>query len=94
MNQIQLTFVISYILISCYFLSNWLRFSLRQPTSAPEDKFLSFVMVVITTIFWPLMIPISCWEMFKQRKLDFNTIVPIVLTILVFSVSYYLNYLQ
>jgi hypothetical protein len=40
------------------------------------------------------MIPISCWEMFKQRKLDFNTIVPIVLTILVFSVSYYLNYLQ
>jgi hypothetical protein len=90
-NHIQLTILISYLLTSCYFLGNWLRFSWRQPTSTPEDKFLSFVMVVITTVFWPLMLPMSCVEMLKQRQVDVNVVIPVVLTILVFSVSYYLQ---
>lgn len=93
MNHMQLTLVICYSLISCYFLVNWLRFSLRHPTSTPEDKFLSFLMVVLTTVFWPLMLPMSVMEMFKQRQVDENVVIPIILVILVFSVSYYLNYL-
>lgn len=90
MNQIQGALVISYLLISCYFLCNWLFFFLRHPTDYPEDKLLSFIMVVISTIFWPLMIPISCWEMFKQQKLEFSTLIPMLLAMFAFSVSYYL----
>lgn len=93
MNQIQLTLIISYVLISCYFFSNWLRFSLRHPSSSPEEKFLSFVMFIITTIFWPLTIPISLLEIFKKRKLEFSNVIPILLTMFAFSVSYYLIYL-
>ncbi|MFN6571034.1 hypothetical protein [Dendronalium sp. ChiSLP03b] len=93
MNQIQLTLIISYVLISCYFFSNWLRFSLRHPSSSPEEKFLSFVMFVITTIFWPLTIPMSLLEIFKKRKLEFSNVIPIILTMFAFSVSYYLTYL-
>ncbi|WP_325078894.1 hypothetical protein [Sphaerospermopsis aphanizomenoides] len=72
MNKIQFTLVISYFLMTCYFLINWLRFSLRHPASTPEDKFLSFVMSLITTIFWPLIIPISCLKILKNRKLEFK----------------------
>lgn len=93
MNHMLLSLLISYLLISCYFLVNWLRFSLSHPTSAPDDKFLAFVMVILTTVFWPLMLPMSFIEMCKQRQIDQNVVIPIILVILVFSVSYYLNYL-
>ncbi len=94
MNQIQLTLIIGYIFISCYFLSNWLIFSLRHPTLAPEDKFLSFLMSIMTTIFWPLVMPISCLEMLKKRKLELNKMIPILLVAFALSISYYLSYLQ
>jgi hypothetical protein len=93
MNQIILAVIISYVLISCYFFSNWLRFSLRHPTYSPEEKFLSFVMFVITSILWPLTIPMSFIEIFQKRKLEFSTVIPFILTIFAFSVSYYLSYL-
>ncbi|WP_214662643.1 hypothetical protein [Amazonocrinis nigriterrae] len=92
MNQIQLTLVISYLLMSCYFFSNWLRFSLRHPSSSPEEKFLSFVMFLITTIFWPLTIVMSLLEIFQKRKLELSNIIPVILAIFAFSISYYLSY--
>lgn len=91
MNQIQWALVLSYLLISCYFFGNWLVFYLRHPNDSPEDKLLSFVMFVISTIFWPLMIPISCLEMFKQRKLELSTVIPVLLAMFAFSISYYLR---
>lgn len=91
MNQIQLTLVISYLLMTCYFFTNWLKFSLRQPASSPEDKFLSFVMFLITTIFWPLIIPISCSKIIKNGKLEFSNVIPVLLTMFAFSISYYLS---
>ncbi|MCC5665214.1 hypothetical protein LC653_15135 [Nostoc sp. CHAB 5784] len=91
MNQIQLTLSIVYLFMTCYFLSNWLTFSLRHPTSTPEDEFLSVVIFLVTTIFWPLMIPMSCLEMLKKKQIDFNKMVPVLLAIFVFSISYYLT---
>lgn len=90
-NQIQLTLTISYLLMSCYFLSNWLIFTLRHTTFTSEDKFLSFMMFLLTTIFWPLMIPISCLEMVQKKRIEFSKIIPVLLAIFVFSLSYYLT---
>jgi len=90
-NQIQLTLVIGYVLMVGYFFTNWLTFSLRHPTSSPEDKFLSLIMFIITTILWPVVIVISCLEVFKKGKLEFTTVVPVLLAIFAFSISYYLS---
>jgi hypothetical protein len=90
-TQIQLTLVISYLLMTCYFFTNWLKFSLLHPTYTPEDKFLSFVMFVITTIFWPVIIPISCFKILKNRQLESNTIIPVLLAIFALSFSYYIT---
>lgn len=88
MSQIQLTLVISYLLMTCYFFSNWVRFSLRHPTSSPEDKFLKFVMCLITTVFWPLIVPMSLIEILKQRKLEISTIIPVLLAMFAVTISY------
>ncbi|WP_083468756.1 hypothetical protein [Nostoc piscinale] len=94
MNQmpVTVTLFITYLLMTCYFFGNWLRFSLRHPASSPEEKFLSLLVSLITTIFWPLVIPISCWQIFKKRKLEFNHLIPVILVIFAFSISYYLTY--
>ncbi|GEM_PF-482627 len=91
-NQLLLILVITYLLMTSYFLTNWLRFSFRHPTSSPEEQFLSFVMFLITTIFWPLVIPISCFEILKKRKLEFSNVIPLILAIFALSISYYLSY--
>jgi hypothetical protein len=94
MNQIQLALTISYLIMTGYFFTNWLNFSLRHPTSSPEDKFLSFVMFLITSVFWPLIIPMSCLQIIQKRKLEFNTVVPVLLAIFAFSISFYLSHFQ
>ncbi|HYW19921.1 MAG TPA: hypothetical protein VE956_11555 [Nodularia sp. (in: cyanobacteria)] len=93
MNQLQLTLLISYFLMTCYFFINWLKFSLSHPSSTPEEKFLSFVMFVITTIFWPVTIIMSLWEIFYKRQLEFRTMIPVIFAMFAFSLSYYLTYL-
>jgi hypothetical protein len=90
-TNIPLTLVIIYSLITCYFFCNWLLFSHRHPASTPEEKFLSFVFCVITTIFWPLMIPISGYKIIKTRQLEPSTIIPLLLGIFGLGISYWLN---
>lgn len=88
MHQIQLSFGISYLLISCYFFINWLQFALRHPHSSPEEKFLSFVMFLITTIFWPVIVPTACIKVWQTREIEPSTIIPVILVIFAFSISY------
>jgi hypothetical protein len=90
-NQIQLTLVISYLIMTCYFFINWLRFSLSHPTSNPEDKFLSLIMFLITTVFWPVVIPISCLQIIKSGKVQLSTVIPVLLAIFACSISYYIS---
>lgn len=70
MNNIQLALVVSYLLISCYFFMNWLRFYIRHPSFSAEDKFLSMVMFAIVTFLWIIAIPMSCLKIFQTRKLE------------------------
>ncbi|MFM6754222.1 MAG: hypothetical protein ACKPJ4_15235, partial [Dolichospermum sp.] len=93
-NQIELTLLISYLLMTAYFFTNWLIFSLRHPTSSPEDKFLSFIMFMITTIFWPVAVLSSCLEVVKKGKLEFAVLFPVLLAIFAFGISYYLSSLS
>lgn len=91
MNKIESAIIVSYLLMTCYFFINWLRFTLRNPNSSPEDKFLSFMMFVISTVFWPIIIPMSFIEIFKTKKLEFSIVVPVVVVISAFSLAYYMT---
>ncbi len=91
MNKIEFAIVASYLLMTCYFFVNWLRFTLSHPSSSPEDKFMSLVMFVISTIFWPVIIPLSCMEIFKTRKFEFSVVVPILVAVSAFSFAFYMT---
>ena len=91
MNKIQLALVVSYLLMTCYFVLNWLRFYLRHPVDSPEDNFLSLVMLAIATICWPLLIPIHCLQTFKTRQFEFSTVVPALVAISAFGFVFYMT---
>ncbi|MBD2136919.1 hypothetical protein H6F32_04790 [Anabaena sp. FACHB-1237] len=91
MNEIQLPLIITYILMTVYFLINWLIFLGKNPTSTPEEKFLSLIMLIITTVLWPLGIVTVCGEIFQKRQVQFQQIIPLFLGIIIFSVSCYLQ---
>ena len=88
MEIFQLPVIFGYLLISCYFFSSWLRFSLKHPSSCVDDKFLSGVMFLLTTVFWPLLLPISFIEIYKTRKLEVYNVVPVVIMTCAFALLY------
>lgn len=91
MNKIQLIVIVSYLLMTSYFFINWMSFSLRRRNSSPEDTFLSFLMLCISTILWPLIIPMSLFQILKTRKLEIDTAVPVFVAVLALSLSLYLS---
>jgi hypothetical protein len=45
------------------------------------------VMSIITVIFWPVIIPISCFKILKNRQLEVRTVIPLLLAICSVSIS-------
>ena len=91
MNTSASPLIVSYLLVSSYFFINWLKFCLRHPSSDPGDKFLSFLMFLLTSIFWPLVVPISCVEILKKRRLEFSTAIPVLATVFGLSLAFYMG---
>lgn len=77
--------VVAYLLITSYFFTNWLKFFKRKHRLSPEEMFLSLVVLVTSTILWPLVVPISSLEQLKARKLQLSSIMNIVLAMFVVS---------
>ena len=90
MELLQTALVIAYLLITSYFFINWLEFFNQSPSSSVEESFLSVVVLVIATILWPFVIPISYLEFFKAGKSQFK-VMPVVLGIFLISLLLYLG---
>jgi hypothetical protein len=91
MDKMQFALVISYLLMTAYFFINWLRFFLRHPSYSPEDQFLSFVLLIVTTALWPVVIPVSCIQMLKTRKFEYGTVIPLLVAGSAFSLAFYMG---
>lgn len=89
MSKFQAIVGMSYLLTTIYFLVNWLRFSLRHPTSSPEDNFLSFVMLCVATILWPLAVPFSLMKIVKTKEIELGTVFPAIAVIIAVGISFY-----
>jgi len=75
------TSVFVYLVISSYFFTNWLKFFKRKSRLSPEEIFLSFVILVVATILWPVVVPISYLELLKARTPHSSRIIPIAILI-------------
>ena len=66
MNIIIAASICFFLAGTCYFLINWFTFFRRQPDPSVEDRFLAFVILIVATIFWVLLIPFYCFKLFAN----------------------------
>lgn len=52
---------------------------------SPEETFLSLIVLLILTIFWPLTIPISSIQALKQNKLKLVNVMPLIVVVVLVS---------
>jgi len=88
MTTIQFTFLAAYLLPSSMFLTNWLKFFKKKHNLSPEESFLSFILLLIATILWPLTIPHYCLEFLQAKipKRQIGYVMPAILVIVMVGV--------
>ncbi len=62
-------FFVIYSLFSISFLINWIRFKYRRPSLYPEDKFISFIVILMITVFWFLALPLYLMKSCSKDKI-------------------------
>ena len=69
MDILQNNLLIAYLLITFYFFINWLKFFNQASICSVEDWSLSVITLVIATILWPFVVPITLLEMLKPQAI-------------------------
>ena len=82
---ITLYFIPIYLLVGCCFFWRWLLFSIRHPNTNVFDKFLSFMIFLITTSLWIFVVPVHGVNFIQSRKLESITIISVLFIILFIS---------
>ena len=67
-HSVFYNFIIIYSLFSISFLINWIRFKYRRPSLYPEDKFISFIVILMITVFWFLALPLYFMKCLRKNK--------------------------
>lgn len=60
--------IIFYLVMAYFFLNEWLDFFLADKDLTTEQRFISYIVLIIGTIFWPIVVPIAYLELLKFNK--------------------------
>lgn len=91
MNNWIIPIFSSYVLVSLWLMVRWSVFvKKKQPSTSPEDTFIFLVVSIAIITFWPLPIPIHCFQVLKNRQLETATLLPAALGVFAFGISIYL----
>jgi len=60
--------IIFYLVMAYFFLNEWLDFFLSDKDLTTEQRFISYIVLIIGTIFWPIVVPIAYLELLKFNK--------------------------
>lgn len=88
MTSNHFTFLATYLLPSSIFLTNWLKFFKQKNNLSPEESFLSFILLLIATILWPLTIPHYCLKFLQTKipKRQIGYVMPAILVVVMVGV--------
>ena len=69
MNALQVTLVSAYLFMAPLYFNSWFKLFKKDTSLSARERLLSRVILVISTILWPLVVPIAYLEII-QRKND------------------------
>ncbi len=67
MELIIITFVVFYLLIAHRLLKIWLKFFRQDTNMSRTDKQISWVVLLIGTILWPIVVPIAYLSILENK---------------------------
>lgn len=68
--DIPVTLTIAYLSLGCYWIIDGLKLFKKGDLLSPEEMFLSLIVLLVISIFWPVIIPISSIQALKDRKAE------------------------
>lgn len=71
-NIQQIFLIAAYGLIGIRFFRIWLFFWQQDTALSDKDKFPSLAIVVLMTIFWPVVVPFGYLELLEKKKRDLS----------------------
>jgi len=83
--NIPATLTIVYLSFSCYLVIDSLKLFKKGNLMSPEETFLSLIVLLVLTVFWPLTIPISSIQALKQNKLKLANVMPLIVVLVLVS---------
>lgn len=66
--------IIVYLAITYRIFSEWLFFSLNDQEMSQKQRYLSMIILVLITIFWPIVIPFAYLELLKFHRKHYKEI--------------------
>lgn len=61
--------VVAYLLMAAQFSTRWLRAIKKDTNLSNQDKSLSLLILVVASLFWPIVAPISYCELLINKKI-------------------------
>ena len=65
--------VVVYLVMTRHLFKLWLKFLQRDTSRSPEENSLSWTILVIGSLFWPIVVPI-CYLALLQKKLEYQEV--------------------
>lgn len=57
--------IIFYLLLAYFLFVKWLLFFIKDKQMTPDEEFLSRIILLIATIFWPIVVPFAYLELLE-----------------------------
>ena len=67
MKALQVALVVAYLFMAPFYFTSWLKLFHRSAILSSNERFASLVVLIISTILWPLVVPIAYLELLKQK---------------------------
>ena len=68
MKLLQITLVVTYLFMAPLYFTSWLKLFNNDTTITSNERLVSMVILVMSTILWPLIVPIAYLELLNKKN--------------------------
>ena len=68
MKLLQITLVVAYLFMAPFYFISWLKLFNKDTSITSNERLVSMVILVMSTILWPLIVPIAYLELLNKKN--------------------------
>ena len=74
MKPLQVALLFAYLFMAPFYFTSWLKLYNKDISLSAEERLLSRVFLVISTILWPLVVPIAYLELLNKKNMSLTKV--------------------